>query len=209
MADYFEIFDDTRAGILGALDRAVTEAHAWEFLRYWEPEWEMVPLPSIEQRLPNRDAYDNDVFGDCFDIIWTIARTDWLAFRETYIEEHPPCRCRQLRGKLADNCWPRYPEGDEQAMCNDIRDYSLVLNDNERIERLQALDRAVTRECDWEFWAESVHEGWEYRVRTYGVEGVTREDIEMIADIAEVGWRQYVDGVMSGRLDTPWQNDVN
>jgi hypothetical protein len=27
---------------------------------YWEPEWEMVPLPSIENRLANRDAYDED-----------------------------------------------------------------------------------------------------------------------------------------------------
>lgn len=209
MADYYEIFDDVRAGILGALDRAVTEAHAWEFLRHWEPEWEMVSLPSIENRLPNRDAYDPEVYSDCLDIIWTIARTDWLTFRESYMEEHPPCRCRQLKGKLADSCWPRYPEDGEEPMCNEIRNYDLLFEDNERVARLHALDHAVTRECDWEYWSDDVPEGWEYRVRAYGVEGVTLEDVSVIADIARVGWETYYNESVGARLEEPYVNEVD
>lgn len=207
--DFFELFDDTRAGILGALERAVSEAHAWDFLRYWEPEWDMVPLPPIEQRLPNRDAYDEELYNDCFDIIWTIARSDWHTFRESYMEEHPPCLCRQREGKLAGNCWPRYPNPGEPAMCNEIRCYDAIFDDNERVARLQALDSAVTRECDWEYWSDDVPDGWEYRVRTYGVDGVTVEDISVIADIARVGWQTYYNESIGARLERPYMNEVD
>ena len=209
MAHYFELFDDTRAGILGALDRAVTDAHAWEFLRHWEPEWEMVPLPSIEQRLPNRDAYDEGLYDDCVDIIWTIARTDWLTFRESYIEEHPPCSCRRAEGKLAGLCWPRYPHPGERGMCDEIRLYDALFEDNERVARLRALDDAVTRECDWEYWSDDVPERWDLRVRTYGIEGVTRDDIEVIADIARVGWQTYYNESIGARLQEPYVNEVD
>jgi hypothetical protein len=148
MADYFEIFDDKRAGILGALDRAVTDAHAWEFLAHWDPEWEMVALPSIENRLPNYDAYDPDMYSDCFDMMWEIARSDWLSFRETYIEEHPACRCRQTKGKLADFCWPRYPENGECAMCDEIRNYASIFDSlRARVASDSSCDRACTDIC--------------------------------------------------------------
>lgn len=193
MANYFEIFDDTRAGILSALERAVTEAHAWEFLRYWEPEWEMVPLPSIEQRLPNLDAYDPDIYNECVEIIWTIARTDWLEWRESYIEENPPCTCRQRAGKLAGCCWPRELEYGESAMCEEIRNYSeLFPDDNERATRLMDIDNAITARADWEYWGYGMPDSWEPRASTYGVEGITEEDMEVISEVARLGWHGYV-----------------
>lgn len=194
MADYFEIFDDKRAGIMGALDQAVTEAHAWEFLAHWDSEWEMVPLPSIENRLPNFDAYDPDVYSDCFDMIWDIARSDWLSFRENYMEEHPPCRCRQVQGKLADYCWPRYPEGDECAMCEEIRNYTLFF-DNYSADRLSRIDGKVTERGDWEYWHDGApedNETFARRVATYGIADVSRAEMEIISDVARLGWNGFI-----------------
>jgi hypothetical protein len=194
MADYFEMFDDVRAGIMGALDRAVTEAHAWEFLAHWNPEWEMVPLPSVENRLANFDAYDEDVYSDCFDMIWEIARSDWLTFREAYIEVHPPCACRRARGKLADYCWPRYPEADEPAMCDDIRNYSMFF-DNYTADRLSRIDAKVTEHGDWEYWADDLpasNEVFYYRVLPYNIAGITRHEMEIIHEVARLGWNGFV-----------------
>ena len=194
MADYFEIFDDKRAGIMGALDRAVTEAHAWEFLAHWDTEWDMVPLPAIERRLANFDAYDPDMYSDCFDMIWDIARSDWLSFRENYMEEHPPCRCRQFKGKLADYCWPRYPEGDECAMCEEIRNYTLFY-DNYTADRLSRIDSKVTELGEWEFWSEGVPEdnvAFQSRVARYGVAETTRQEMEIIAEVALQGWNGFI-----------------
>jgi hypothetical protein len=195
MADYFEIFDDKRAGIMTALDRAVTEAHAWEFLAHWDTEWEMVSLPAIERRLANFDAYDPDMYSDCFDMIWEIARGDWLSFRENYMEEHPPCRCRQLQGKRADYCWPRYPEGGECAMCEEIRNYYEIVHDDEQVARLVRLDNAITELEEWEFWSEGVpedNETFARRVATYGIPDITRQDMEIISEIARLGWLGFV-----------------
>lgn len=194
MADYFEIFDDKRAGILGALDRAVTAAHAWEFLAHWDPEWEMVALPAIENRLSNFDAYDPDMYSDCFDIIWEIARTDWVSFRENYMEQHPPCLCRQLKGKMADYCWPRYPEEDEPPMCNQFRNYASVF-DGYTADRLSQIDRKVTEHGDWEFWADGLPEENEvfyHRVAVYGIPGITRREMDIISDIGKQGWSTYL-----------------
>jgi hypothetical protein len=194
MADYFEIFDDKRAGIMGALDRAITEAHAWEFLANWNPEWEMVALPAIENRLANFDAYDPDMYSDCFDMMWEIARTDWLTFREAYIEEHPPCRCRYAKGKLADYCWPRYPEDHEPAMCDDIRNYS-ALFDNHTADRLSRIDGKITERCEWEYWSEGLPEENEvfyHRVVGYGGAGITRQEMEIISEVARLGWFGFV-----------------
>ena len=194
MADYFEIFDDKRAGIMGALDRAITDAHAWEFLAHWESEWEMVPLPSIENRLANYDAYDPDMYSDCFDMMWEIARSDWLSFREAYIQEHPPCRCRQTKGKLADFCWPRYPENDECAMCDEIRDYASIF-DSYSADRLSRIDSKVTERGDWEYWSEGLPEDNEvfyHRVVIYGIAGITRSEMEIISEIALRGWNTYL-----------------
>jgi hypothetical protein len=194
MADYFEIFDDKRAGIMGALDRAITDAHAWEFLAHWEPEWDMVALPSIENRLANYDAYDPDMYSDCFDMMWEIARSDWLSFREAYIQEHPPCRCRQTKGKLADFCWPRYPENDECAMCDEIRDYASIF-DSYSADRLSRIDSKVTERGDWEYWSEGLPEDNEvfyHRVVIYGIAGITRSEMEIISEIALRGWNTYL-----------------
>jgi hypothetical protein len=194
MADYFEIFDDKRAGIMSALDNAVTEAHAWEFLAHWHPEWEMVSLPAIEQRLPNYDAYDPDMYSDCFDMIWEIARTDWLSFRDNYMEEHPPCRCRQFEGKRADYCWPRYPEGDECAMCEEIRNYTLFF-DNYSADRLSRIDGKVTELKEWEFWSEGLPEdnaAFQSRVARYGIADITRREMEIIAEVALQGWNGFI-----------------
>jgi hypothetical protein len=194
MADYFEIFDDKRAGMMGALDRAITDAHAWEFLAHWEPEWDMVALPSIENRLANYDAYDPDMYSDCFDMMWEIARSDWLSFREAYIQEHPPCRCRQTKGKLADFCWPRYPENDECAMCDEIRDYASIF-DSYSADRLSRIDSKVTERGDWEYWSEGLPEDNEvfyHRVVIYGIAGITRSEMEIISEIALRGWNTYL-----------------
>jgi hypothetical protein len=194
MADYFEIFDDKRAGIMSALDRAVTAAHAWEFLAHWDPEWEMVALPAIENRLSNFDAYDPDMYSDCFDMIWEIARSDWLTFQENYIEEHPPCRCRQVQGKRADYCWPRYPEEGECAMCEEIRNYTLFY-DNYSAERLSRIDSKVTELGDWEFWSEEVPENnqaFQSRVERYGIAEVTRREMNIIHDVARLGWNRFI-----------------
>jgi hypothetical protein len=194
MANYFELFDDTRAGILGAIDRAVTEAHAWDFLRYWEPEWEMVPLPSIEQRLPNRDAYDDDLYSDCFDIIWTIARTEWIDWRESYIEENPACACRRREGKVAGYCWPRYPEDQELPMCEDIRNY-YALFDNFTADRLSRIDGKVTERGEWETWEDGLpenNETFSARVSVYEVDNITRSEMEIISEVARLGWNEFV-----------------
>ena len=197
MADYFEIFDDKRAGIMGALDRAITEAHAWEFLANWNPEWEMVALPAIENRLPNFDAYDPDIYSDCFDMMWEIARTDWLTFRDNYIAEHAPCPCRRAKGKLADYCWPRYPEHREPAMCEQHRDYRALFNDDYRADRLALIDQRVTERGDWEYWSTGLPEDNEVfhnRVAPYGVgiPGITREEMEIISEVARLGWFGFV-----------------
>jgi hypothetical protein len=192
MPDYYEVFDDTRAGMLGALERAVTEAHAWDFLRYWEPEWEMVPLPSIEQRLPNLDAYEPEIYSDCVDIIWTIARTDWPTFRESYITQNPPCSCRARAGKAASNCWPRYPAEGEPAMCDEIRDYRLITPDNQQATRLEEVDRVITARGDWEFWSIGAPENWRLHANIYGVRNLTSEDMHMISEIADMGWDRFV-----------------
>lgn len=194
MADYFEIFDDKRAGIMSALDHAVTDAHAWEFLAHWHPEWEMVALPAIENRLANYDAYDPDMYSDCFDMIWEIARSDWLSFREAYIEEHPPCRCRQAKGKRADYCWPRYPENDECAMCEEIRNYTLFF-DNYSADRLSRIDSKVTERGDWEYWSDELPESNEvfyHRVAVYDIAGITRSEMEIIHDVARLGWNGFI-----------------
>jgi hypothetical protein len=190
--DYYELFGDTQAGIMGALETAVTEAHAWSFLRHWEPEWEMVPLPSIEQRLPNRDAYDEDVYNECVDIIWTIARIGWHEFRESYIEENPPCTCRRRAGKLAGYCWPRNDDEDIQPMCEEIRDYRRLFQDNERVTRLNHLDNVITEQGDWEYWAIEDIDNWRPRANTYGIEGITQEDIQIMSGIAAQGWDEFV-----------------
>lgn len=191
MPDYYELFDDTQAGILGALETAVTEAHAWDFLRYWEPEWEMVPLPSIEQRLPNRDAYDDALYSECVDIIWTIARVGWDEFQESYIEENPPCMCRRRAGKLAGYCWPR-GDVDAQPMCEEIRNYYDIVQDNEQVTRLVSLDQAITERGDWEYWATDELENWGVRTNSYGIHGVTEEDMRIISGIAVQGFESYV-----------------
>jgi hypothetical protein len=194
MADYFEIFDDTRAGIMGALDRAMTAAHAWEFLAHWNPDWEMVPLPAIENRLSNFDAYDPDMYSDCFEMIWEIARTDWITFREKYVEEHPPCRCRQAKGKHADYCWPRYPEDGECAMCEEIRDYHSIF-DNYTADRLSRIDSKVTEHGDWESWGEGApedNEAFYHRAMIYGIPGITRREMEIIGDVAKQGWAAFL-----------------
>jgi hypothetical protein len=194
MADYFEIFDDTRAGIMGALDRAITEAHAWEFLANWNPEWEMVALPAIENRLPNFDAYDPDLYSDCFDMMWEIARTDWLTFREGYIAEHAPCGCRREKGKLADYCWPRYPEPREPPMCQDHRNYASLF-DNYTADRLSRIDAKITERGDWEYWSNDLPESNEdfyNRVVVYEIPGITREEMTIMHDVARLGWFGFV-----------------
>ncbi len=215
MADYFEIFDDNRAGIMSALDGAVTEAHAWEFLARWNPEWEMVSLPAIERRLANFDAYDPDMYSDCFDMIWEIARTDWLSFRENYIAEHAPCGCRQAKGKLADYCWPRYPEPREAPMCQDIRNYASLF-DNYTADRLSRIDGKVTERCDWEYWSNGLPEENEVfynRVSVYEIADITRAEMEIISEVARLGWFGFVrsrDLEMAAYLDEwrPREHDV-
>jgi hypothetical protein len=190
--DYYELFGDTQAGIMGALETAVTEAHAWSFLRHWEPEWDMVPLPSIEQRLPNRDAYDEDVYNECMDIIWTIARIGWEEFRDSYIDENPPCTCRRRVGKLAGYCWPRNDDEDIQPMCEEIRDYRRLFQDNERVTRLNHLDNVITEQGDWEYWATEDIDNWRPRANTYGIEGITQEDIQIMSGVAIQGWDEFI-----------------
>lgn len=190
--DYYELFDETQAGILGALETAVTEAHAWDFLRYWDVDWEMVPLPSIENRLPNRDAYDEDLYRECVDIIWTIARVGWYEFRDSYIEVNPPCTCRQRAGRIAGYCWPRNNDEDVQPMCEEIRNYGLIVHDNEQISRLNHLDNIITEQGDWEFWANDAVDGWRMRAHSYGVEGVTLEDMQIISAVATLGFDEYL-----------------
>lgn len=77
-------------------------------------------------------------------------------------------------------------------MCEEIRNYYEIVQDNEQVTRLVNLDNAITERGDWAYWRYGLPDGWELRASSYGVEGITEEDMEIISEVTRLGWHGYL-----------------